>query len=333
MANKTILTSLLAGSALLLGSCTMEDVVGSAGSDKYGVSVEDEVVMGLRTALQVGIDSSSMAASKVNGYLAHKVIKILLPEEAAQALQAAQDVAAQGKPYTSQLELIQTAVDFTPGLSGATRSSFGDNLNASSSLAAEINGLATLSDSLILYMNRAAEYAAPRSVPIFKNAITGMSITDGLSLLNSSDSTAATLYLNDKTSQPLITAYAPIVDSTLALVPLTQYWGRFRETYNEVLTKYADLLAFQQSWNGNAIVASVPALQVNKLKTLSYKPIVTASLGAYTTGRALDGLFYLVGEEEKGIRRDPFGYIQNLSASISDLLGEVFGKIMQMGTR
>lgn len=333
MSKKAILISILVGGGLLLGSCTVEDVVGAAGRDNSGISVDDEVVMGLKTALQVGIDSSSTVASQVNGYLTHKVIKILLPTEAARALQAAQDVAAQIQPFAAELQVIQNVVPFTPGLSGGAKNSFASNLNTSLSLAAEINGLATLSDSLIFYMNRAAERAAPRSVPIFKNAITGMSITDGLAVLNSSDSTAATLYLGDKTETLLVQAYAPIVDSTLALLPLTQYWGRFRDNYNEVLSKYDELLAFQQSWNGNAVVASVPSLQVDKLKDLGYKPITTASLGAYTTGKALDGLFYLVGEEEKGLRRDPLGYVRNLAANVSDLLTDVFGKIMKMGTK
>jgi hypothetical protein len=327
---KPLLTSLLAGTAILLASCNVDDFLSTATMDPSDTTVSGRVVAGLKTALKLGIDSSSLSASKLNGYLANKAIKILLPEEAVQALAAAQELGAYVKPFQSELKAMQTIVSLT---SGVNNTSFNNNLTASGSLLTEIAGLETISDSLIFYMNRAAEYAAPRSVPIFKNAITGMTISDGLSLLNSGDSTAATAYLNGKTFNPLVDAYSPIVDSTLSLVPLTKYWGQFRTAYNTVLADYNGLLAFQASWNGNAVVSAVPALQVDALEPVSYQPIKTESLGAWTTQKALGGLFYLVGEEEKDIRRDPIGYAKGLAANVSDLLKEVFGEIMKMETK
>ena len=157
-----------------------------------------------------------------------------------------------------------------------------------------------------------------------------MTINDGLSLLNSSDSTAATLYLSGKTFGGLSTAYTPLIDSTLDLVPLTRYWGDFRNGYNAVLANYQKLLAFQTSWNGNTAVKALPGLQVNRLKPVANRPITTESLGRWTTEHALTGLFHLVGEEEKDIRRDPFGYAKGLAADASELLKEVFGDIMEM---
>src|SRR3954463_14069502 len=61
--------------ALSLSSCDLNSVLSGTASN---TSTEDKVVLGLKTALQVGIDSSSAHASKVGGYFAHKVIKILL---------------------------------------------------------------------------------------------------------------------------------------------------------------------------------------------------------------------------------------------------------------
>ncbi|MDB5106378.1 MAG: hypothetical protein JWP91_4067 [Fibrobacteres bacterium] len=316
----------LVGAALLLGSCSLDDVL-STSSGGSGSSMDDKVVLGLKTALKVGIDSSSGIASQLNGYFAHKVIKILLPEEAAQALATAEEVAAMVEPFSSQLSAIKAVADFTPG---TDKNSLASNMKASGTLLTQIADLKGISDSVVKYMNRAAEYAAPRSVPIFKGAITGMTISDGLSLLNSSDSTAATTYLNGKTFSPLATAYSPIVDSTLALVPLTQYWSSFRNGYNTVLANYQSLLAFQTSWNANAVVSTVPSLQVNKLKPVANKPIETESLGGWTTDKALVGLFYLVGEEERDIRRDPYGYVKGLAADAADILKEVFGEIMKM---
>jgi len=148
--------------------------------------------------------------------------------------------------------------------------------------------------------------------------------------LNSADSTAATQYLNGKTFSPLVIAYSPVVDSTLQLVPLTRFWGDFRSLYNNALEKYTEIRGFQQSWNRNTVVANTPALQINKLKALNYDPIETESLGAWTTEKALTGLFYLVGTEEKKIRRDPLSYIKTLAGDLAKIIREVFGDIMEM---
>lgn len=327
MHKKMISGAMSAGVAILLASCSVDDFLATATAGNSDTTVSGKVVLGLKTALKLGIDSSSLSASKINGYLANKAIKILLPQEAEQALATAEKIGGYVAPFKNDLQAIQEVVDFTGGVD---QNAFQSNLSNSGSLLTELAGLEHLSDSLILYMNRAAEYAAPRSVPIFKNAITSITITDGLSLLNSSDSTAATSFLSVRTFDPLKTSYTPIVDSTLSLVPLTKYWGDFRTTYNSVLSRYNGLLAFQTAWNKNAVVASISDLQVNALKPVVYDSIRTESLGAWTTGKALGGLFYLVGQEEKDIRRDPFAYIQSLASDISDLLGEVFGEIMKM---
>lgn len=311
--------------AIALSSCTVDDLLGGGGGG--GGSLNEKVVQGLRAALKVGIDSSAQVASRVNGYLAHKVIKILLPAEAEEAIATAEAVASYVNPFAHELQAMQGVVNLTPG---ADKGSFATNLARSTDILNEVAMVEGLGDSLVKYMNRAAEYAAPRSAPIFKEAITSMSVGDGLALLNSADSTAATAYLNAKTFSPLTTAYTPIVDSTLALVPLTKYWTDFRSAYNTLLSDYQALVAFQASWNSNAVVKNVPGLQVDALKAVDNKPIKTESLGAWTTEKGLTGLFWLVGEEEKDIRRDPLGYVKNLAADVSDLLAEVFGDIMEM---
>ena len=309
---------------MVLASCNVDDLFTTGG---IGGTTRDKVAQGLRTALEVGIDSGASAASRVNGYLAHKVIKILLPEDAKQALAAAEAVSIYVKPFREELAAVQALANLTPG---TDKNAFTANLSRSGNLLNEIAGLESLGDSLIKYMNRGAERAAPRSVPIFKEAIAGLSLNDALSLLNSADSTAATGYLETSTSSPLTAAYTPLVDSTLALLPLTQYWGNFRTAYNTILSEYQGLLAFQSSWNSKAVVSAVPALKVDILEPVAYEPLETESLGAWTTGKALQGLFWLVGEEEKEIRRDPFAYVQNLASDLADILGEVFGEIMDM---
>lgn len=324
MSNRLPSLAALAGGALVLGACTVEDLFTTSG---LPATTGDKVALGLRKALEVGIDSSAAAATRLNGYLAHKVIKILLPEEAEQALDAAGQVAAYVKPFHEELKLMQSLVNLT---TGTDKSAFTANLVKANALLIDAASLESIGDSVVKYMNRGAERAAPRSVPIFKQAVTGMTIDDGLSLLNSPDSTAATGYLKGRTFTPLVSAYSPIVDSTLALVPLTQYWSGFRTAYNSILADYKSLLAFQASWNSNTVVAALPALQVDVLRPVAYENIQTESLGAWTTDKALVGLFWLVGEEEKEIRHDPLAYVRDLAAEVSDLLKEVFGEIMDM---
>jgi hypothetical protein len=308
-----------------LTACPLEEIFEQGGGG--GSSLENKVVSGLKTALEVGIDTSASLASRVDGYWKHAILKIVLPDEAEQALEVAAELSSYVKPFSAELKAMQTLVNLTSGLA---KNDFTNSLSSSSSLIEDLDALETVGDSLVKYMNRAAEYAAPRSVPIFKKAILNLGIDDGLSILNSNDSTAATGYLKGQTFSPLISAYTPIVDSTLTLVPLTEYWSDFRRLYNQALTQYDALYEFQESWNGNSIVANASLLQVDALKSRSYDPIETESLGEWTTDKALVGLFFLVGEEEREIRRDPFAYVAELAGTIGDILEEVFGEIMKM---
>lgn len=325
---KPLLFAVLLALGLSFNACNLPEVFTTTSRDSTMI-LQDRVVLGLKQALKVGIDSSAASASKLNGYLAHKVIQIALPEDAKQALEAVETLSGYVKPFAATLKKLEIGLTFTAGVD---KSGLSTNLLRANTLVTDFGLLETVGDSVIKYMNRAAEYAAPRSVPIFKEAITGMTLTDGLSILNGSDSTAATNYLNGKTFSPLVTSYTPIVDSTLALVPLTEYWGDFRNLYNTALTRYQEMIAFQSSWNNNSVVKNLPDLQVTALKPASYEPIETESLGAWTTTKALTGLFYLVGEEEKEIRRDPLSYVAGLVDSVADILKEVFGEIMKMNT-
>ncbi len=132
-------------------------------------------------------------------------------------------------------------------------------------------------------VNRAAEQAATSAAPIFLDAVKNMTVTDGLSILQGSD-TAATHYLKQNTSAALTTKYHPIVKDALAKVNATAYWASLVKIYNEI--------PFVKKQNPD--------------------------LEGFVTGKALDGLFHLVGKEETKIRKDP-------AAQVSDLLKKVFG--------
>jgi hypothetical protein len=139
-------------------------------------------------------------------------------------------------------------------------------------------------------------------VPIFKNAITGITITDGFTILKG-DSTAATVYLKGKTFDPLTSIYQPFVDSALQKVGAQRLWQQFSNNYNSFASFYRSL--------PSAVTSLISPLPFDNLQT---------NLALYTTQKGLDGLFYMVGQEEKRIRIDPL-------ARVSEILRKVFGSL------
>lgn len=139
-------------------------------------------------------------------------------------------------------------------------------------------------DEFVLSMNRAAERAAPRAKAIFWDAIGEMSFEDARKILNGGD-TAATDYFQDKTTDRLAAAFRPVVDKAMNEVGVTR-------RYKELIGRYEAI------------------------------PFVTSErfdIDQYVVTKALDGLFYVVGEEERKIRTNP-------TARVTDLLKEVFAK-------
>ncbi len=139
-------------------------------------------------------------------------------------------------------------------------------------------------DAFVLSMNRSAEAAAPSAKKIFTDAILAMSFEDAKKILSGND-TAATEYFKGKTSAQLATAFRPYVEKTM------------RE--NNVTQQYESLTAG---------LSSIPFVKKEDL-----------DINNYVVGKALDGLFFMLGEEEKKIRKNP-------AARTTDLLKEVFGK-------
>jgi len=139
-------------------------------------------------------------------------------------------------------------------------------------------------DDFVLSMNRAAEKAAPKAASIFVDAIKGMTIEDARKILNGGD-TAATEFFKRKTHDKIYDAFKPIISSSMNDVGVTR-------SYKEMMGKYE----------------SLPFMSKESL-----------DLDHYVTNKAMDGLFYMVGQEEKKIRTDP-------AARVTDLLKTVFGK-------
>lgn len=149
-------------------------------------------------------------------------------------------------------------------------------------------GLGSQVEKFETTLNRAAEEATKEALPIFKEAILNMSISDGFSILNGGNG-AATRYLKDNTTSKLVTAFSPKVKDAISKVKLTEYW-------NPIITKY------------------------NSAMSLTGGEKINPDLNQYVTERAIAGLFQMVEKEENKIRLDP-------AARVTDLLSKVFGSV------
>jgi hypothetical protein len=146
-------------------------------------------------------------------------------------------------------------------------------------------GMARYADELILTLNRAAEAAVPEARQLLLDAVKKMTVQDAKGILSGGD-TAATEYFRRTTQDALRKRFLPIVKKATSRVELA-------EKYNE----YADT-----------------AVAFGLVKKDD------ANLDDYVTQKALDGLFFMVAEEEKAIRKDPVG-------AASAILRKVFGAI------
>jgi hypothetical protein len=190
-------------------------------SSKTALSNE-EIISGLKEALQVGAQRSTSKLSSVDGFFKDAALKILMPAEA------------------------QKVERTLRGL-----------------------GMNKQVDNAILSMNRAAEDAAKDAVPIFINAIKGMSFQDALAILKGGDN-AATNYLKGKTTISLSDAFRPVIENSLKKVNATKYWDAVFTSYNKFSNEK-----------------------------------VNTDLVQYVTEKALAGIFLQLGNEEQKIRKDP----------------------------
>jgi hypothetical protein len=234
---------------ILTTSCTKEQLKETLATVTGDTTLtNDQVIAGLKEALNVSTDTSVAILSKLDGFYKDELVKILLPPEA---------------------QVVYTNISKVP---------FGQDLI----------------DKTILAMNRAAEDASKEATPIFKNAITSITIQDGFAILRGSD-TAATAYLNSKTYSPLKSTFQPKIDASLSK-PLVLGLSA-NDTYKNLIDAYN--------------TASLGGILFSEIKT--------NSLSEHVTTKALNGLFLKVSEEEKAIRKDPV-------ARVTDILKKVFSK-------
>jgi len=146
-------------------------------------------------------------------------------------------------------------------------------------------GMGKYADELILTMNRAAEAAVPEAKKLFVDSIKKMSVQDAKGILTGGQ-TSGTEYFKRTTSEQLRVKFLPIVKQATAKVKLADSYNRYAQK----------------------------GVQFGLVKKEQ------ANLDDYVTQKALDGLFYMVGEEEKKIRQNPV-------QAGSDIIKKVFGAL------
>ena len=139
-------------------------------------------------------------------------------------------------------------------------------------------------DEFVLSMNRAAEQAAPFAKDIFLNAIGEMTFDDARKILSGGD-TAVTDYFKGKTTDKLTVAFRPVVEKTINEVGVTR--------------QYKNL--------------------VGRFHAIPFMNSEAFNIDSYVVKKTLDGMFHVLGQEEKKIRTDP-------AARVTDLLKQVFAK-------
>lgn len=138
-------------------------------------------------------------------------------------------------------------------------------------------------DALVTGMNRAAEQAVPQAKQLMTNAIKAMSVADAKGILGGGDD-SVTRFFREKTFAPLTEKFLPIVTATVSKIGLAQ-------RYNDVAGQGVKLGLIDKS---------------------------AATVQSYVTGKSLDGLYFMIAQEEKAIRANPV-------RAGGDLLKRVFG--------
>lgn len=138
-------------------------------------------------------------------------------------------------------------------------------------------------DELVTGMNRAAEAAVPMGRDLLLKAVQTMTVQDAKQILSGGEN-AVTQFFADKTREPLGASFLPVVEKAIGQVNLAK-------AYNRVASRASELGLVGQE---------------------------QASVEQYVTGKTLDGLYAIIGEQERKIRQDPLG-------AGSKLIGKVFG--------
>ncbi len=140
-------------------------------------------------------------------------------------------------------------------------------------------------DELVATMNHAAEQAVPEAKQLMITAVKTMSVEDAKKILTGGDN-SVTEFFKAKTQAPLAIKFLPIVKRSTDRLGLAQKYDQFAgEGVKFGLIK------------GDA-----------------------ANIEQYVTDKALDGLYLMIGEEERTLRQHP-------AEAASAIVAKVFGSL------
>ncbi len=140
-------------------------------------------------------------------------------------------------------------------------------------------------DDLVASMNQAAEQAVPEAKPLLINAVRSMSFADAKKILTGGDD-SATQFFKEKTAAPLSAKFLPVVKRVTDRVGLAQKYDQF----------------------------AAEGVRLGVIKGDA------SNVEQYVTDKALDGLYLMIGEEERAIRQNP-------AAAASSIVSKVFGAL------
>lgn len=163
-------------------------------------------------------------------------------------------------------------------------------------------GMSGMLDDLELRMNRAAETAAPKAADIFAKAISSMSVSDAKGIVTGPQD-AATQYFKRTTTQPLTQAFRPIMEQSLSQAGATQAFKKVSQSVSSSASGAAGGLGGLAGMAGMGGGGGPQGFDFTD----------------YAVGKALDGLFHYIGQEEAAIRTNP-------AARSTELLKQVFGR-------
>jgi hypothetical protein len=142
-------------------------------------------------------------------------------------------------------------------------------------------GMGRQADELVVSMNRAAEMAVKEATPILVDSVKKMSVQDAKGILTGGDD-AATQYFRRTTSAQLTERFLPIVKKMTAKVQLAEQY--------------------------NTLAGQAAAFGLVKPED--------ANIDSYVTRKALDGLFLVIAEQERTIRKDPVGAATGMARKV-----------------
>ena len=151
--------------------------------------------------------------------------------------------------------------------------------------ALRLAGMKKQADDLVLSMNRAAEAAVPEAKQLIADSVSKMTLQDAKGILTGGQ-TSVTDYFKRTTSAQLTQRFLPIVKGATDKVGLAQQ-------YNSLAGQGAQLGLIKKD---------------------------DAKIENYVTNKALDGLYFMIGEQEKALRANPMG-------ATSDIVKKVFGAL------